>query len=118
MTFVNRSAHPNRLHNFCPRLSAYGGTAKVIGSERMNRLSKTKAPMVRGFMPTCIARKAMTAMQRTGTREQESLFAGSCWMRSGSASREIYWLSPTRRRMTARQLAARQLKSVGLDGDR
>jgi hypothetical protein len=40
----------------------------------------------RGFMPTCIARKAIRATLLTGTNAQASLFAENHSMPSGSAS--------------------------------
>jgi hypothetical protein len=52
---------------------------------------RTKAPRVRGFMPTCIARKAIRAMQSIGMVGRASLFAESHSMPNGSASREIWW---------------------------
>jgi hypothetical protein len=69
-----------------PALRAYGGIRRAIGRGLTNLLRGTMATRVRGFTPTCIARKATRAMQRTGTVGLVSLFAGSRWMRNGSAS--------------------------------
>jgi hypothetical protein len=44
-----------------------GGMPRAIGSERTSRLNRMKDAMVRGFMPTCTARKAIRATPLTGT---------------------------------------------------
>src|ERR1019366_2889547 len=65
--------------------------ARAIGREHTSLPSRTKAPKVRGCMPTCIARKAIRTTRRTGTAGRGSPFAESHWMRNGSVSREICW---------------------------
>ena len=45
-----------------------------------------EGPRVRGFTPTCIAKKGIRATQSTGMAGQGSLCAESHWMRNGSAS--------------------------------
>jgi hypothetical protein len=43
--------------------------ARAIGREPTDLPSRTKAPRDRGYMPTCIARKAIREKQRIGTTE-------------------------------------------------
>ena len=59
---------------------------RVIGNERMRLHNRTKARRVRGYTPTCIAKKAIRETQLIGTVGQVSRFAGSRSMRNGSAS--------------------------------
>jgi hypothetical protein len=72
--------------NSAGALAFSGGTARAIGREHTNPLNRTRVATVRGFMPTCTARKAIRATRHTGIAEQASPFAESHWMRSGSAS--------------------------------
>ena len=60
-----------------------GGMPRVIGRERTNPLSRTKARMVRGFMPTSTATRAIRTTRLIGTVAQARLSAGSRWMRNG-----------------------------------
>ena len=63
---------------------AYGGMPRAIGREPTNLLSRTKAWRVRGFTLTCIARKAIRAMRRTGMVGRGNPFAGNPSMPNGS----------------------------------
>jgi hypothetical protein len=60
-----------------------GGMENVIGLGLTSRLSRTKAGMARGFMPTSTAKKAMRAMQLTGMVGRASPFAEKNSMRNG-----------------------------------
>jgi hypothetical protein len=51
--------------------------AKEIGIGLTSRLSRTKASMVHGYTPTCIAKKAIMLTQAIGTVGRGSLFAGA-----------------------------------------
>src|SRR5713226_4984380 len=65
--------------------------ARGIGNGPTNRLSRTKAPRVRGYTPTFIARKAIRATHFTGMVERGSLFAENRSMQNGIASQEACW---------------------------
>jgi hypothetical protein len=84
--FVNPSPQPNRRPDSRTPSPDCCGMAKAIGIVLTNRLSRTKAQRGRGCTPTCIVKKAIRATPRTGIVAQASLFAGSRWMRNGSAS--------------------------------
>ena len=51
--------------------------AKGIGKEPTNRVSRTKAPRVRGFTPTFIVRKVIRATRPIGMVGRASLFANN-----------------------------------------
>jgi hypothetical protein len=74
----------NRRRNSRSLSPAYGGMPKVIGLGPTNLLSRTKAPEVRVFTPTCTARKATRATQAIGTVVPASLFAENHSTPSGS----------------------------------
>ena len=59
-----RSDEPPEHLSFA--LLACGGMPKATGREHTSRLSRTKAPRVRGSMRTCIAKKVTTQTRSTG----------------------------------------------------
>jgi hypothetical protein len=83
---ANHSPRPSRQPDSDSPSLDCGGMPRAIGRERTNPLSGTKDRRVRGCTPTCIAGKAIRATQPAGTVGRTSPFAGSHWMRNGSAS--------------------------------
>jgi hypothetical protein len=69
-----------------PALAGLWWDARAIGHEHTNPPSRTKARRVRGYTPTCIARKAIRATQFIGIVGLVSPFVDNRWMRNGIAS--------------------------------
>jgi len=86
MTSANHSLRPIHLRVSVLHSSGCGGTPKVIGRGRTNPPSKTKGATVRGFTPTCIARKAIRVTPLTGTAGLANPSAANRSMRNGSTS--------------------------------
>src|SRR5260370_34428658 len=82
--------------------------AWATGSERTKPLSRTRGSRVRGYTPTCTARRATRVTQPIGTTGQASPSAGSRSMRNGSALSKVC-LADQRDKAAAMELSFEQV---------